>query len=164
MVSWCVLFLIAPKIVCLSTLWMLFLSQCKSSDLGHLCPGKCHFFTENNATPENQADFPSLSSAFPYVYCLLISVNYYGFNIFKVFQSIDFYVRCVCLPALLLTMQCYLHISYVNMYICRQWHFYFYLFTFLYAFFLNSIFVTKIWKIIRRDKECDNENSKKSFF
>lgn len=75
MVSWCVLFLIAPKIVCLSTLWILFLSQCKASDLGHLCHGKCYFFTENNVSPENQADFPSLSSAFPYVYCLFISVN-----------------------------------------------------------------------------------------
>lgn len=159
MFSWFVFFLIAPKIICLSRLWI---ANTNLVNLGHLCPGKCHFFTENNVSPENQADFPSLSSTFPYAYCLFISVNYYQLNTFKVFQSIDFYVGCVY------CQHCYFPCnvtctSYMNVYICRQCHFYFYLFTFLYAFFMNSIFVTKIWKIIRRDKECDNENTKKSF-
>lgn len=42
-----------------------------------LCHGEGNFFTETNAGPENQANFHPESSAFPYVYCLLASVDYF---------------------------------------------------------------------------------------
>lgn len=150
-----------------------FLAHASLVILGYLCHGKGLFFTETNACHENQVAFPPWSS-FAYVYCTFASRLFwchlycfcYYFNISRVFQFIDFWSGMHVLLALLLTMHCYSHTSYTNLYICMQCHSRFSYFhsRFLVPFFLNSIFVIKIWKTIRRDKEHDRKNSKLSFF
>lgn len=42
-----------------------------------LCHGEGNFFTETNASPENEVNSHPQSSAFSYVYCLLASLDYF---------------------------------------------------------------------------------------